>query len=474
MNSASLKRLAGVVWLAVGGMLAWRGVRMLQLAETTWGLALALALGLLVGAAKGHFVLSRTARRNIRRIDALEEPRPWNVFSGRFVIVIGMMIGLGIGLRTMAEHGWLTWALVGGIYVGIGAGLAVSSSVYFMRPRPALSTRTDSVPDDDDALTGLLVTNLGTPDAPTPGAVRRYLRQFLGDPRVIEVNRLLWAFVLNVMILPRRSRASAEAYAQVWDPETGSPLLHWTRATAAGIAERLGDGWRVEVGMRYGRPSLTDAITRLQDAGCRRIIGLPLYPQYSNTTTGTTQARVAEIVSALRNQPAISWVPPYPDDPAYVTALATRVRDAYGDHEPDHYVFSFHGLPERYVKQGDPYVDHCARTSWALAEELGLDRTRWEMVFQSRFGDEPWLQPYLDEYVPALAARHDRVLVATPGFAADCLETIEEVGIRLRATFEAAGGRDLILVPALNDSPHWIEALTELARGAAVGSLRTP
>lgn len=474
MSSASLRLLAGVVWLAVGGMLAWRGVPMLQRADTTWGLVVAAILGILLGAAKGRFVLSRTARRNIRRMAEIERPRPWNVFSGRFVIVIAMMIGLGIGLRTMAEQGWLAWALVGGIYVGIGAALAVSSSLYFLRQPAILPTRTDAVPAPDDALTGVLVTNLGTPDAPTPSAVRRYLREFLSDPRVVEVNRMLWAFVLNVMILPRRAKTAADAYAQIWDPDTGSPLLHWTRTAAAGMAERLDDGWRVEVGMRYGNPSLTDAIARLQNAGCRRIIGVPFYPQYSNTTTGTVQARVAEIVSAMRDQPAVAWVPPYPDDPTYVAALAERVRIACADREPDHYVFSFHGVPERYVKQGDPYLDHCARTSWALAGELGLDRDRWEMTFQSRFGDEPWLQPYVDEYVPALAGRYDRVLITTPGFTADCLETLEEIGMRLRASFERAGGQDLIVVPALNDSPLWIDTLTELVRGVSVAALRTP
>lgn len=473
MSSASLKRLAGLVWLAVGGMLAWKGATdFLPRVETRWGVTLAVAIGLVVGAAKGQYVLSRTARRNIRRIESLARPRPWNVFSGRFVIVIGLMVGLGFLLRDLADRGWLPYAVVGSIYVGIGAGLMVSSAFYFVPPRAPMPTRTDAPPALDDALTGLLVTNLGTPDAPTPSAVRKYLREFLGDPRVIEVNRALWAFVLNVIILPRRGKASAEAYEKVWDEKTGSPLLRWTQAVADGLSTRLGDGWRVEVGMRYGSPSLVDAIARLREAGCRRIVALPLYPQYSNTTTGTTQVRVAEIVSSMRDQPAVAWVPPFPDDAGYVAALADRIRTTCAGREPGRYVFSFHGLPERYVKRGDPYVDHCARTSWALAAELGLEREQWEMVFQSRFGDEPWLQPYLDEYVPALAGSVSSVLVVTPGFAADCLETTEEVDIRLREDWEKAGGGELIVVPALNDSPLWIDALTELVNRAVVGAPR--
>lgn len=334
-----------------------------------------------------------------------------------------------------------------------------------------MPTRTDAAPPVDDDRTGLLVINLGTPDGPTPAAVRRYLREFLGDERVIEVNRWLWAFVLNVIILPFRSARSAAAYAKIWDDEWGSPLLRWTVATADALRDRLGDRWRVAVGMRYGKPGLLPAIRSLQDAGCRRIVALPLYPQYSNTTTGTTQARIAELVSTMRNQPAITFVPPFPDDPGYVDALAERVREACDGREPGHYVFSFHGLPEAYVRRGDPYVDQCARTSWALSERLGLPRDRWEMVFQSRFGDEPWLQPYLDEYVPALAGRHDCVLVTTPGFATDCLETLEEVGMALRDQYERAGGGELIVVPALNDHPRWIDALIDIVtREAAVSA----
>ncbi len=445
-------------------MLAWRGVIMLQKAETTWGLILAAVLGALVGVAKGNFVLGKTARRNIKRMEAIPSPRPWNVFTSKFYVLILLMIGLGVGLRSLAAAEVLPWALVGGIYLGIGLALLVASRLYLLPPRPPLPTRTDHIPERDDGRTGLLVTNLGTPDAPTGGAVRRYLREFLSDRRVVEVPAIFWAPLLNGIILPIRGARSARAYRKVWDEETGSPLMHYTRAITDGIRERLDDTWVVEMGMRYGSPSLEDAIRKLHESGCRRIVALPLYPQYSNTTTGTTQARISELISAMRDQPAVSFVPPFPDDPGYVSALAARVREACADGPPDHYVFSFHGLPEDYVKRGDPYVEHCARTSWALATELGLERHQWEMIFQSRFGPQPWLQPYLDEYVPGLTDRYKRVLVTTPGFAADCLETIEEVGMELRDDFEEAGGEELIVVPALNDSPPWLDALARMVQ----------
>ncbi|MAG56174.1 MAG: ferrochelatase [Planctomycetes bacterium] len=376
------------------------------------------------------------------------------------------MIGVGRGLRALADHGVIPWALVGGIYVGIGAGLAVASLVYFVSPPPPLPTRSDVAPTlaTRGGPIGVLISNLGTPDAPTTPAVRRYLREFLSDERVVEVNRWLWAFVLNVIILPRRAAASARAYSVVWDEKTGSPLLHWSRQTSTALARELGDDYVVSLGMRYGAPSLETALEELVTARCRTIIVLPLYPQYSNPTTGTNNAKVMELVMARREQPTVSFVPPYPDDALYVAALADRVHEAMGDRPPDHYVFSFHGLPEAYVRASDPYVEQCACTAWALASALELERDQWEMVFQSRFGDEPWLQPFLDEYVPELASSTPRILVTMPGFAADCLETLEEVGVRLRERFAAAGGEELIVVPALNDHPVWIESLAGLVR----------
>ena len=471
VSTKTLEKLAGCVWLAVGGMLAWRGIKMIfglsddiERAGVS-AIVMSLGIGAWIGYLKGRYVLSRTARRNLRRVRGLAEPRIWNVFSARFLVVIALMIGLGAGLRWMARQGWLGGhAGVGGIYFGIGTALLISSLVYFLRPPPALPTRSESEPADLNSTRGLIVVNLGTPEAPTPRAVRRYLREFLGDPRVIEVNRILWAFVLNVIILPFRSGKSAEAYQKVWTDE-GSPLLRFSARTKALLAERLGSDWQVELAMRYGRPSLGEAIEKLTSQGCREITVLPLFPQFSNTTIGTIQARVSEIVSNMRDQPALRFIPSYPDQPDYIDALAARIIEKRGEDSVDNYVFSFHGLPEAYVKAGDPYVEECARTAWALARRLELQREQWEMVFQSRFGDEPWLQPYLDEYVPALAGK--KVLVAQPGFAADCLETLEEVVIRLDEVFRAAGGEGLICVPALNDHPRWIDALENIVLESA-------
>jgi ferrochelatase len=462
-SKRAAKRIAGVVWILVGAFLGLRGVLMALEAETWWGLALAVVLGAFLGTGKGVFVLSKAARRNIARIDALAHPRPWNAFAGRFYFLILLMMGLGFSLRWMAGRGWLPYPLVGAIYVGIGAGLLASSIPYFKKPKPPLPTRTDLPPTIPTPPIGVLLSNLGTPDAPTPRAVRRYLREFLGDPRVIEFPSWLWVVILNGIILPIRSRRSARAYDSVWT-ESGSPLLRYTVDTASLLQDRLGETHLVTVGMRYGNPGLPAALDVLHAAGCERIIVLPLYPQYSNTTTGTTQAAVAELAGRRRNQPALSFVPPYPDHPSYIAALADRIRTTAGSTPPDLYVFSFHGLPEAYVARGDVYVVQCTRTAWALARELNLPRDRWEMVFQSRFGPQPWLQPYLDEYVCARALDHPRILVATPGFATDCLETLEEVDIRLREQFLEAGGKELLVVPALNDHPKWISALEDLVR----------
>jgi len=329
-----------------------------------------------------------------------------------------------------------------------------------------LPTRSETRPAPRTAPTGVLLVNLGTPDAPEPAAVRRYLREFLGDPRVVDVPRPLWTLILNAVVLPVRGGRSAAAYAKVWTEE-GSPLLRHTRAAACALAGRLGEAFLVRVGMRYGNPGHARALEELVGAGCGTIVGVPLFPQASDTTTGSVYAAVHAWVGRRRDPPALRWVPPFYDDPGYVAALAARVREAVGNAPVDHYLFSFHGLPERYVRAGDPYLDHCTLTSWALADALGLERDRWEMVFQSRFGREPWLQPYLSEYAPARARAGDRRLcVVSPAFVADCLETIEEVGIALRADVEAAGG-ELIVVPAPNDAPEWVDALEALVRRAA-------
>ena len=309
---------------------------------------------------------------------------------------------------------------------------------------------------------GVLLANLGTPDAPTPSAVRRYLREFLADPRVVEANPLLWRAALELVVLPRRSARSARAYAAIWTDQ-GSPLLYHSRRAADSLAARLGDRFAVALGMRYGRPTLAAALDELRAAECERVILLPMFPQYSNATTGSLQVALWRAAARLRHPPAITVVPAYFDHPAYVDALAARVREI-GVEDTDLVVVSFHGLPRSYVERGDPYLDHCTRTAWSLAERLALPRERWTVAFQSRFGRAEWLAPALDELVVSGARRWPRVLVVAPSFTTDGLETLEEIGLRLDAAFRAAGGRRLTLVPALNDHPSWIDALERLVQ----------
>ena len=462
--------LAGLVWVAVGTSLAIRGARMLPEAKLQSGLAWTVAscvIGLLIGIAKGKYVLSKSARRNVVRIHKLDHPRPWNIFTAKFYPLIGLMIGLGALLRWGANHGHWNWAPVAGLYLGIGGALAISSLVYF-RPAPVpMRTRVDALAAPIARPTGLLLVNLGTPDSCEVSAVRRYLKEFLSDRRVVEVARPVWFVILRLFILPFRGPKSAEAYAKVWNSD-GSPLLHHSQAIATSLAQRLGTEWKVELAMRYGEPSLAQGLEALHQSGVEDLVVLPLFPQSSNSTTGTVQAEVARLESLRRDPLALSFIGPMYDDPGYVRALAERVREAAGETPPDFYVFSFHGLPESYVEKGDPYLCHCTVTAFALAAELGLEREQWELIFQSRFGSSPWLQPFADEYVPALASRYPRVLVSLPGFAADCLETLEEIGQTLAEDFVAAGGTELIVAEALNASETFVETLA-----ARVEPLRT-
>lgn len=479
VSSKLLTRLAAAVWLAAGGMLVWRGAAMLLVAREDQGrstpaILLAAALGLALGAAKGHYVLTKSARRNRRRIEALERPRPWSVFAPGFYPLVGLMIGFGLALRTAAEAGWLGGHITAGsLYVGIGAALLASSLAYFSVDPPPLRTRREEAPEPLTGVRGVLLVNLGTPDAPEPGAVKRYLREFLSDPRVVEVPRLLWRVILECIILPRRSGQAAEAYSLVWMSE-GSPLLVYGRRLEAALQETLGSGWRVVLAMRYGRPSIASGLEQLRQAGAEEITLVPLFPQFSNTTTGSVQAEVFRQLAGMRDAPALRVLPPYYDAPGYIDSIAVRVREHLDGQEVDQLVFSYHGLPEEYIKAGDPYLDHCTRTSFALAERLGLEREEWEMAFQSRFGDQPWLQPYLDELVPGLAPDAKRVAVVCPAFCADCLETLEEIGVRLRLDYEAAGGEELIVIPALNDHPRWVRAVAELVRDEEVSSIAEP
>lgn len=319
-----------------------------------------------------------------------------------------------------------------------------------------MSTRPDS-----QAPTGVLLVNVGSPDAPTPRAVRRYLNEFLGDPKVVDMNPVLWWLIRTFIVLPRRGRTSAALYRTVWTPE-GSPLVAETRTQVRLLAARLGEDFRVTLAMRHGSPSLDTGLAELVEAGCRRIVVFPMFPQYSKTTTGSVEGEVALRIAQLDADLELSVIAPYYEDPGYVIALATTVREHSAG--VDHYVFSFHGLPLRYIEAGDPYRDHCEATAAALAQELGLASADWDLTYQSRFGREPWLLPDTAVEVPRLARPGRRVLVISPGFPADCLETLEELGQRLPRAFEEAGGAGLAVAPCLNDHPEWIAAMEGLVR----------
>jgi ferrochelatase len=314
-------------------------------------------------------------------------------------------------------------------------------------------------------LPGILLVQLGTPSAPTPAAVKRFLGAFLGDPRVVEGNRLVWWLVRNALVLPRRAAPSAAAYRKIWT-EAGSPLLVNTRALSRGLAERLGNRARVAFAMPGGEPELGASLDGLCARGCRRIRVLPLFPQYSNTTTGSVYDAVGRWIASRRNPPSIDLLPSFPTSSGYLRALEQNVRAAVGTRTGrEHFVFSFHGLPVSYVERGDPYPAECGETAQALARGLGLRDEEWSLVWQSRFGKERWLEPSAAERVPSLVAKHERVVLVTPGFVADCLETLEELGVRLRTSCREVGRGELVLVPALNSSPAWIEAVAQLCTG---------
>lgn len=314
---------------------------------------------------------------------------------------------------------------------------------------------------------GVLLTNLGTPDAPERGALRRYLKEFLSDPRVVEVPRLLWWFILNVIILNVRPSRSAEAYRSVWTDE-GSPLLLHTRAQAEAVQKALsadyGEQVVVEFGMRYGSHSLGEGIAALWARGARKLLVLPLYPQYSGPTTGSTFDAVAEDFRQRRWLPELRFLNQYHDAPVYIEALAESIRQHWAQYgRADQLLFSYHGEPQRYLVQGDPYHCQCLKTSRLVAEALGLEEDAYRSTFQSRFGREAWLQPYTDATLKALPAQGvASVQVICPGFAADCLETIEEIGMENRDYFLEAGGERFEYIPCLNDRPEHIDALSSL------------
>ena len=315
--------------------------------------------------------------------------------------------------------------------------------------------------------TSILLCNLGTPDEPTAPALRRYLAEFLSDPRVVEIPRLLWLPILHGIILRVRPKKSAAKYASIWTPE-GSPLKVWTDKQAKLLAGYLGErGHRVAVryAMRYGNPSIPSVLDEMKSAGAKRVLVLPLYPQYSGPTTASAGDAVFAWALRSRAVPELRFVNRYHDDAGYIGALAKRISDHWMSHgRPDKLVLSFHGVPQRTLSLGDPYHCECLKTARLLAERLQLKDDAWTVTFQSRFGKAQWLQPYTEPTLRELAAKGvKRVDLICPGFTGDCLETLEEIGLEARAAFLSAGGEEFNYIPCLNDQHEWIAALTDIA-----------
>ncbi len=314
---------------------------------------------------------------------------------------------------------------------------------------------------------GVIITNLGTPTAPETRALRRYLAEFLSDPRVVEFPRLLWKCILHGIILRIRPSRSAAAYKTIWTPE-GSPLMVHTQNQAKALQQELekryGENVILEFAMRYGSPSISERIQKLQTAGVTKLLLLPLYPQYSGATNGSTFDALAEDFVQRRWLPDLRFISHYHDYEPYISAIVNSIKSYREQHgSADKLLFSYHGIPLRYLKNGDPYHCECYKTSRLVAEELGLKKEDYLTTFQSRFGREEWLKPYTDETLKTLASQGVKsVQIICPGFAADCLETIEEIGVENRDYFIEAGGERYEYIPALNDSPEHITVLSQL------------
>ncbi len=316
--------------------------------------------------------------------------------------------------------------------------------------------------------TGVLLINLGTPEATSYWPMRAYLKEFLSDRRVIEVNRALWWLILNGVILSFRPQKSGHAYAQIWNRDRNeSPLKTFTRAQAEKLSEHMPDRVIVDWGMRYGKPAIADRLLALQDAGCDRILLFPLYPQYSAATTATALDKAFLALGGMRWQPAIRTVSPYFDQPAYIEAVAQSLRTHLAGlaWKPDRILVAFHGLPREYLDKGDPYHCHCQKTARLLRETLGYSKDYMQLVFQSRFGRAEWLKPYAQDTVESLPEQGVKnLLMISPGFASDCVETLEELAIGLKETFEEKGGQNFSVVPCLNDSALSIDLIAQLAQ----------
>ncbi|MEZ6185823.1 MAG: ferrochelatase [Planctomycetota bacterium] len=342
----------------------------------------------------------------------------------------------------------------------------------------------------DTPAEGLLLVNLGTPAAPETGPVRKYLSEFLSDPRVLTVPSAI-RYPLLASILLRRPAESAKAYRKVWDPERGSPLLRHGEDLAQAVQAALGDDVRVELAMRYQEPGLEAALDRFEQAGIQRITVFPLFPHYASSSWGSAAQRIFELAGAKNVVPSLSFVPPYYDHPAFIEAWAQVAAPYLAEAKADKVLLSFHGLPESHMTDSDPTGAHCLKrddccaelvpanrgcyraqcyaTARALAARLEL--TNYEVCFQSRLGRTPWIKPYTDQRIDALADQGTkRLAVVLPAFVADCLETLEEIGIRAKEDFKARGGEDLVMVPSLNSHPAWVEAVVSLSKLAGLGA----
>lgn len=332
-------------------------------------------------------------------------------------------------------------------------------------------------PDLPPRRIGVVLANLGTPDATDYWSMRRYLSEFLSDQRVIDYPRWKWQPLLQLVILSRRPFTSGRNYRGIWNRETDeSPLLTITRAQTAALRARIGalrgDRVIVDFAMRYGNPSTPSVLQRLKDQGCDRIVFFPLYPQYSAPTTATACDQAFRALMAMRWQPSLRTVPAYADHPLYIEALARSVERAYAGlgYRPDRLVASFHGMPERYLTEGDPYHCQCRKTARLLAERLGFAPDELVVAFQSKFGPEEWLKPYAVEEVARLAqAGHKRIAVISPAFSADCVETLEEINQEIQHAFRAAGGTDFTYIPCLNDDPAHIEMMVAILERELAG-----
>ncbi|MDX8391679.1 MAG: ferrochelatase [Mariprofundaceae bacterium] len=311
---------------------------------------------------------------------------------------------------------------------------------------------------------GVLLCNLGTPDAPEAPALRRYLKEFLWDKRIVDMPRLLWWLILHVVILTIRPPRSAKLYQKIWT-DAGSPLLAIGRMQQQALQAQLDSekpaGFRVELAMRYGKPSISAGMQVLSDIGCKQVLILPLYPQYSSSSTASTFDAVATTVKQSRDMPELRFVRDYHDNSAYIEALAASIREDFAANgQPDKLLLSFHGIPKRFHTTGDPYPDECRRTAALLAAALKFDDDAWLLTFQSRFGREEWLQPYTDKTLKSMASDGvQNIAIVCPGFSADCLETLEEIEQENRAVFANSGGKSYRYIPALNDRPDHIQAL---------------